>query len=112
MKKKLAIDAMGGDFAPKSVVEGCLLARAEFPDTEFILFGDETKIRPLLSDETNITIVHTTEKIDSGEADPVKAIRRQIALRPVWTIWWRSPVGRSSPIFMSLNRFWRTSPNH
>jgi phosphate acyltransferase len=77
MKKKLAIDAMGGDFAPKSVVEGCLLARAEFPDTEFILFGDETKIRPLLRDETNITIVHTTEKIDSGEADPVKAIRRK-----------------------------------
>ncbi len=77
MKKKLAIDAMGGDFAPKSVVEGCLLARAEFPDTEFILFGDETKIRPLLSDDSNITIVHTTEKIDSGEAAPVKAIRRK-----------------------------------
>ena len=63
MKKKLAIDAMGGDFAPKSVVEGCLLARAEFTDTEFILFGDETKIRPLISDMTNMTIVHTTERL-------------------------------------------------
>lgn len=77
MKKKLAIDAMGGDFAPQSVVEGCLLAQAEFSDTEFILFGDEAKIRPFLTDETHITIVHTTEKIDSGEPDPVKAIRRK-----------------------------------
>jgi glycerol-3-phosphate acyltransferase PlsX len=76
MKKKLAIDAMGGDFAPQSVVEGCLLAQAEFPDTEFILFGDETKIRPFLPDD-RLTIVHTTEKIESGEADPVKAMRRK-----------------------------------
>ncbi|GFH40466.1 phosphate acyltransferase PlsX [Pseudolactococcus insecticola] len=77
MKKKLAIDAMGGDFAPKSVVEGVKQAQAAFSDTEFILFGDEEKIRAYLSDETNITIVHTPDKIDSGEADPVKAIRKK-----------------------------------
>ena len=75
MKKKLAIDAMGGDFAPKSVVEGCLLAQAQYTDTEFILYGDEAQIKPLLTDSSRITIVHTTEKIDSGESDPVKAIR-------------------------------------
>ena len=75
MKKKLAIDAMGGDFAPKSVVEGCLLAQAKYTDIEFILFGDEAQIKPLLTDTSRMTIVHTTEKIDSGESDPVKAIR-------------------------------------
>lgn len=75
MKKKLAIDAMGGDFAPKSVVEGCLLAQAKYTDTEFILYGDEAQIKPLLTDTSRITVVHTTEKIDSGESDPVKAIR-------------------------------------
>ena len=75
MKKKLAIDAMGGDFAPKSVVEGCLSAQAKYTDIEFILFGDEAQIKPLLTDTSRMTIVHTTEKIDSGESDPVKAIR-------------------------------------
>jgi glycerol-3-phosphate acyltransferase PlsX len=77
MNKKLAIDAMGGDFAPKSVVEGVQLAQAQLTDTEFILFGDEAKIREYLTDDTNITIVHTTEKIESDESDPVKAIRRK-----------------------------------
>ena len=75
MKKKLAIDAMGGDFAPKSVVEGCLSAQAKYTDIEFILFGDEAQIKPLITDTSRMTIVHTTEKIDSGESDPVKAIR-------------------------------------
>jgi glycerol-3-phosphate acyltransferase PlsX len=41
------------------------------------LFGDETKIRKYLTNDTNITVIHTSEKIDSDEADPIQAIRRK-----------------------------------
>lgn len=73
---RIAIDAMGGDNAPKAIVEGVVLAQKEFPDIEFLLFGKEREIKKYLMDETNITIVHTDEKIESDD-EPVKAIRRK-----------------------------------
>lgn len=43
--KKIAIDAMGGDNAPKAIVEGVNRAVAEFSDIEVQLYGDEAKIK-------------------------------------------------------------------
>ncbi|HXN05602.1 MAG TPA: phosphate--acyl-ACP acyltransferase, partial [Nitrospiria bacterium] len=40
---KIALDAMGGDFAPASEVEGAVMACREF-GAELILVGDEKKI--------------------------------------------------------------------
>lgn len=74
--KKIAIDAMGGDFAPQSVVEGVNDAVRDFSDLEFILYGDEEKIRQYLTVAERVTIVHTDEKINSDD-EPVKAIRRK-----------------------------------
>ncbi|SEK84142.1 phosphate:acyl-[acyl carrier protein] acyltransferase [Carnobacterium iners] len=73
---KIAVDAMGGDNAPKAIVEGVVLAANEFKDMEFILYGKEEAIKPYLSNETNIRIVHTDEKIES-EDDPIRSIRRK-----------------------------------
>ena len=74
---KLAIDAMGGDFAPKSPVLGVLRALKEFPDLEVTLFGDENKIKDFLpAGQERVTIVHTDSFIDMGEHDPVSQIRR------------------------------------
>ena len=73
---KIAVDAMGGDNAPKAIVEGIMMAVKEYKDIEFILYGKEDSIRKYLTDETNITIVHTDEKITS-EDDPVRAVRRK-----------------------------------
>lgn len=73
---KIAVDAMGGDFAPKAIVEGVLLAQEKVPEMEFILYGDEEKITPLLTSKKNITLVHTTEKIASDD-EPVRAIRKK-----------------------------------
>lgn len=72
--KKIAIDAMGGDHAPKEIVEGVMLAAKEWQDVSYVLYGDETKIREYLTDDTRVSIVHTDEKIDSDD-EPVKAIR-------------------------------------
>lgn len=73
---KIAVDAMGGDNAPKAIVEGVVLAASEFKDMEFILYGNEEAIKPFLSNESNIRIVHTDEKIES-EDDPIRSIRRK-----------------------------------
>lgn len=73
---KIAVDAMGGDHAPQAIVEGVMLAKKSFPDIEFQLYGKEKEIRKYLSDEQNITIIHTDEKIMS-EDEPVRAIRRK-----------------------------------
>lgn len=73
---RIAVDAMGGDNAPQAIVEGVMLAKQDFPEIEFQLYGKEDAIRPFLTDETNITIIHTEEKINSDD-EPVKAIRRK-----------------------------------
>ncbi|EGO7699158.1 phosphate acyltransferase PlsX [Enterococcus faecalis] len=73
---KIAVDAMGGDNAPQAIVEGVMLAKQDFPDIEFQLYGKEAEIKKYITDEKNITIIHTDEKIASDDV-PVKAIRRK-----------------------------------
>lgn len=73
---KIAVDAMGGDNAPQAIVEGVMLAKQDFPDIEFQLYGKEAEIKKYITDKKNITIIHTDEKIASDD-EPVKAIRRK-----------------------------------
>lgn len=73
---KLAIDAMGGDHAPKEVVLGVMQAIQEMKDLEIILFGDEKKINEHLTDSERIEVVHTEEVITSDD-EPVRAVRRK-----------------------------------
>ncbi|GAB5052337.1 phosphate acyltransferase PlsX [Pediococcus ethanolidurans] len=73
---KLAIDAMGGDYAPEKIVQGVELARDEYSDVHFILFGKEDKIKKYLKNATRITIVHTDSEIAMGD-EPVRAVRQK-----------------------------------
>ena len=45
----IALDAMGGDHAPDSVVAGAALARERYPQVKFLFFGDETRVKPLVA---------------------------------------------------------------
>ncbi|CAM3393259.1 phosphate acyltransferase PlsX [Streptococcus pluranimalium] len=74
--KRIAVDAMGGDHAPKAIVEGVNRAIQYFSDIEIQLYGDEAKIREHLTASERVTIVHTNEKINSDD-EPAKAIRRK-----------------------------------
>ncbi|MGQ7393307.1 phosphate acyltransferase PlsX [Streptococcus suis] len=74
--KRIAIDAMGGDHAPQSVIEGVNQALKEFSDIEIQLYGDEAKIKPYLTATERVAIIHTDEKINSDD-EPVRAIRRK-----------------------------------
>src|SRR5688500_7879924 len=74
----LALDDMGGDFAPSSVVRGANIARKRFPQVDFLLFGDERKIAPLLKRRSRLRriahVIHT-EEIVSNDEKPVVALR-------------------------------------
>ena len=72
---KIAIDAMGGDYAPKEQVEGVNLAIKNIKDIEITLYGDETEIRKYLESDERVTIVQSEGTIDMGEKDPIRAIR-------------------------------------
>lgn len=72
---KVAVDAMGGDFAPKEQVEGAMLAIKKIPDIEIILYGRVEEIDKYLTDKTRITVVDARDVIPMGEHDPVHAIR-------------------------------------
>lgn len=73
---KLAVDAMGGDNAPKEIVLGAMKAVEKYNDIHIVLVGDEKKIREHLTNEDRIEILHTEEMI-LGTDEPVRAVRRK-----------------------------------
>lgn len=77
---KLALDGMGGDNAPKSVVEGALLALEQIPNLEIQLYGQQDKLEPFLKQHDRLTIIHC-EEIVEGTDDPARAVRRKRILQ-------------------------------
>ncbi|PKG25204.1 phosphate acyltransferase PlsX [Niallia nealsonii] len=73
---KIAIDAMGGDHAPKEIVLGAMKAVQAFPDIEILLIGNEEKITSYLTDKNRIEILHTEEMILATD-EPVRAVRKK-----------------------------------
>lgn len=73
---RIAVDAMGGDHAPKAIVEGAMDAVQQIDNLQITLVGDKEKIKPYLTNQTNINVLHTTEMI-TGEDEPVRAVRRK-----------------------------------
>lgn len=59
---KLAIDAMGGDHAPKAIIEGVEKATAQFKELHITLIGNESEIKKYLTSSDRISIIHTEEK--------------------------------------------------
>lgn len=77
---RIAVDAMGGDFAPAEIVSGAVRAARKTQD-EIVLVGDEAKIRPILDKECgaeklNIRIRHAGEVIGMDE-HPADAVRQK-----------------------------------
>ncbi len=75
---KIAVDAMGGDFAPEQIVFGAVRAAKKY-DCEIVLVGDEERIREVLKrekgwEDLGITIHHTSQVIEMDE-HPADAVR-------------------------------------
>ncbi len=76
-KVTIAVDAMGGDNAPDSIIEGVALCVEKHPDVKFALFGQEEKIKPLVEKHGLFGVCdihHTPDVIKSGEK-PSIAVR-------------------------------------
>ncbi len=76
---KIALDAMGGDRAPETIVEGAVLAARDL-DVEVILVGDKTKIEAVLAHHATtglpLSIVHASQKVEM-EDSPSSVIRKK-----------------------------------
>ncbi|QJD78253.1 phosphate acyltransferase PlsX [Spirosoma rhododendri] len=79
---KIAVDAMGGDFAPEAIVEGVVMAASELPsNVSIVLIGRQSVVEPLLLKQGGnhagqIELVDASEVIDMGE-HPTKALSQK-----------------------------------
>lgn len=80
---KIAVDAMGGDFAPEQMVKGVNLAIKKNKDIHINLYGKKEEIEKYLVPSDRVTIINADNKFDMGEKDPVSVIRRDKELSMV-----------------------------
>jgi glycerol-3-phosphate acyltransferase PlsX len=78
----IALDMMGGDYAPVEAIKGLkiFLSENDDPEVHLTLIGDETKLSPLLDEyqvkSKNIRLVHAAEVIGMHE-HPTKALKEK-----------------------------------
>lgn len=77
---RVALDAMGGDYAPATTVEGAVEALMENRDLSVILVGDEAEINAELRSKNTqglqISIKHASQTVGMDES-PLTALRRK-----------------------------------
>lgn len=78
---KIALDAMGGDFAPKNIVGGAVLALQEYPQiTKLFLVGDTSRIEEELAarncTDPRIEIVYASQVVEMTDG-AVESVRRK-----------------------------------
>ncbi len=75
----IALDGMGGDNAPFSVVAGADAVLEQHPEVRFLLFGDRAKLDPLIEATTRLKhrceVHHTTEVVRDDDK-PGQALRK------------------------------------
>jgi len=78
-KVTIALDVMGGDNAPHSVLQGANLSLKNCDNVSFLLFGNEKKIMPILSglpDLQDVSQVFHTDNFIASDEKPSVALRR------------------------------------
>lgn len=76
---RVAVDAMGGDYAPREVVLGAIAAAESDPTLEQVLVGVEDRIRAELPGgqlPRGVSIVHAADVLEMHES-PVEALRKK-----------------------------------
>lgn len=76
---KIAIDAMGGDYAPEEIVKGALRAANTYPQTEIVLVGQGAQIAEFLpsSDRPQNISVREAAEVIRMEEHPAQAVRKK-----------------------------------
>lgn len=75
---RIAVDAMGGDYAPEEIIKGTLIAAETWPDLNLILVGQPERIWPFFRNPVpaNISFVEASEEILMNEY-PANAVRKK-----------------------------------
>jgi phosphate acyltransferase len=78
---RVALDAMGGDFAPGPIVSGACEAVADHPELTVVLVGDKERVehelaRTPAAPRDRLPIVHASQSIGMDEK-PVEALRKK-----------------------------------
>ncbi|HHT9125314.1 MAG TPA: phosphate acyltransferase PlsX [Candidatus Brocadiia bacterium] len=76
---RIAVDAMGGDYAPNEIVKGAVQSAQKLKDVEIILVGDEKRVNSELSSigdcPKNIRVHHASQVV--GMDEPATTALRQ-----------------------------------
>jgi glycerol-3-phosphate acyltransferase PlsX len=76
---RIALDGMGGDKAPEIVLDGAARALTTYPGLKFALYGDASRLEPLLARNDLLraaTTIHHTPDFVPGDAKPSHALRQ------------------------------------
>ncbi|SDG09816.1 phosphate acyltransferase PlsX [Desulfosporosinus hippei] len=75
---KIAVDAMGGDYAPEEIIKGAIIAAEASPDFQIILVGQKEHMQKFLSGSLpkNISQYEASEVIAMDE-HPANAVRKK-----------------------------------
>jgi len=73
---KIVVDAMGGDYAPKSVIEGTLEALENYQGFDIVLVGNLTKLKPFIENyrldkNPRIELVHAEQWVEMSDSSTV-----------------------------------------
>ncbi len=72
---RIAVDGMGGDFAPEAIVRGAQLAAGE-GIADVVLVGDQSRMKPFLNNMRGLEIVHTPVYVEMDES-PSAVLRKK-----------------------------------
>ena len=77
---RIALDAMGGDYAPSPNIDGAVAALQAHPELEVVLVGDQSQLDPLLAkadfSDPRLTVRHSDSWITMDEK-PTEALRKK-----------------------------------
>lgn len=78
---RIAVDAMGGDFAPEAIVKGVLMAAADVSEVTIVLIGKQEILQTLLNAHgaesiTTVEVVNADDVIEMSE-HPTKALSQK-----------------------------------
>lgn len=84
---KISVDAMGGDKGPHMVIPGLDIMAVRQPGARFLLFGEASKIEPILADYPRVreasTIIHCDVTVAMDEK-PSQALRSGRGRSSMW----------------------------
>ena len=77
----IAVDAMGGDYAPEEIVHGAILAVKEYGVSIKLTGPEEVLVKELKKydavEQLPVEIIPASEIIDMGETQPAIAVRKK-----------------------------------